>query len=112
MTQIRLSHILWVADRKDLALAIQSRCTEVFGVDIHPAAKIGGGLMLDHGTGVVIGETTVVGENCSFLHGITLVRNVIILFLICRFVYVLFFFSYSFLEEEYFILFSLTTKSY
>jgi serine O-acetyltransferase len=68
----RCSHVLWVNNRPDLALLIQSRSTEIFGVDIHPAAIIGSGLMIDHGTGVVIGETTVIGKNCSFLHGITL----------------------------------------
>lgn len=67
-----VAHLLWVNNRPDLALVIQSRCTEVFGVDIHPGAIIGGGLMIDHGTGVVIGETAVIGRNCSFLHGITL----------------------------------------
>jgi serine O-acetyltransferase len=68
----RCSHILWVHNHTDLALLIQSRSTEIFGVDIHPGAIIGSGLMIDHGTGVVIGETTVIGKNCSFLHGITL----------------------------------------
>jgi carbonic anhydrase/acetyltransferase-like protein (isoleucine patch superfamily) len=46
--------------------------SETYGVDIHPAAVLGSGLMLDHGTGIVIGETAVVGNNCSFLHGVTL----------------------------------------
>jgi len=68
----RLAHVLWVHNRRDLAMVIQARCTEVFGVDIHPGALIGGGLMIDHGTGVVIGETAVIGRDCSFLHGITL----------------------------------------
>jgi serine O-acetyltransferase len=68
----RLAHILWINNRIDLAMVIQARATEVFGVDIHPAAVIGGGLMIDHGTGVVIGETAIIGKNCSFLHGITL----------------------------------------
>ena len=53
-------------------MTIQARTAEVFGVDIHPAASIAGGLMLDHGTGVVIGETSKIGRNCSFLHGTTL----------------------------------------
>jgi serine O-acetyltransferase len=69
----RVSHVLWKADRKELASLLQSRTSEVFGVDIHPAAKIGRGLMIDHASGLVIGETAVVGEHCSFLHGITLV---------------------------------------
>lgn len=68
----RAAHILWSAGRKDVALAIQSRCSELWSVDIHPAAHVGAGLMIDHGTGVVIGETAVVGNNCSFLHGVTL----------------------------------------
>ena len=68
----RIAHILWRSGRKDAARCIQSRCSEVWSVDIHPAAKIGAGLMIDHGTGVVIGETAVIGTNCSFLHGVTL----------------------------------------
>ena len=68
----RIAHVLWNMGRKDAARAIQSRCSEVWSVDIHPAAKIGAGLMIDHGTGVVIGETAVIGKNCSFLHGVTL----------------------------------------
>ena len=68
----RLAHVLWRAGRKEVASAIQSRCSELFGVDIHPAARIGPGLMIDHATGVVIGETATVGANCSFLHGVTL----------------------------------------
>jgi serine O-acetyltransferase len=68
----RVSHILWMAGRKELASLMQSRSSEVFAVDIHPAARIGPGLMIDHATGLVIGETAVVGNNCSFLHGVTL----------------------------------------
>jgi serine O-acetyltransferase len=68
----RISHRLWMTGRKDIALLIQSRGSEIFGVDIHPAAVIGPGFLLDHGTGVVIGETAVVGAHCSFLHGVTL----------------------------------------
>eukprot|EP01031_Cornospumella_fuschlensis_P043827 gene43827-53594_t len=68
----RVSHVLWSAGRKELALLMQSRSSEVFSVDIHPAARIGSGLMIDHATGIVIGETAVVGNNCSFLHGVTL----------------------------------------
>ena len=55
-----------------MALLIHARCTEIMGIDIHPGATIGGGLMIDHGSGVVIGETCVIGRNCNFLHGITL----------------------------------------
>lgn len=68
----RVAHILWSIGKVDIAYAIQSRCSELWSVDIHPGAKIGCGLMIDHGTGVVIGETAVVGRYCSFLHGVTL----------------------------------------
>ena len=68
----RIAHKLWTQDRKILALLIQNRVSEAFAVDIHPGAKIGRGVLLDHATGVVIGETAVVGENCSILHGVTL----------------------------------------
>lgn len=68
----RIGHWLWNRDHKILALNLQSRISEVFGVDIHPAAKIGKGIMLDHATGVVIGETAVVEDNVSLLHEVTL----------------------------------------
>ncbi|PON82717.1 Serine O-acetyltransferase [Trema orientale] len=68
----RVAHALWSQGRKVLALALQSRISEVFGVDIHPAAQIGEGILLDHGTGVVIGETAVVGNRVSMMHGVTL----------------------------------------
>lgn len=68
----RLAHWLWLKGRKSLALAIQSRISEAFQVDIHPAAHIGRGVLLDHATGVVIGETAVVGDNVSMLHHVTL----------------------------------------
>ncbi len=68
----RLAHALWQAGRRDFALYLQSQASRVFAVDIHPAATIGKGLMLDHATGIVIGETAVVGDNCSLLHGVTL----------------------------------------
>ncbi|MFD0986998.1 serine O-acetyltransferase [Methyloligella solikamskensis] len=68
----RLSHILWHMGRRDLALYLQSQASRVFAVDIHPAAQIGKGIMIDHATGIVIGETAVVGDNCSLLHGVTL----------------------------------------
>ena len=51
---------------------MQYRCTQTLAVDIHPAARIGKGVLLDHGTGVVIGETAVVGNNVSILHNVTL----------------------------------------
>lgn len=68
----RVAHALWHQGRKVLALAFQSRVSEVFGVDIHPAAKIGEGILLDHGTGVVIGETAVIGNRVSLMQGVTL----------------------------------------
>lgn len=68
----RLSHVLWHMGRRDLALYLQSQASRVFAVDIHPAAKIGKGIMIDHATGIVIGETAVIGDNCSLLHGVTL----------------------------------------
>jgi serine O-acetyltransferase len=68
----RASHWLWNQDRKPLALYLQSRISEAFDVDIHPAARIGKGILIDHGTGVVIGETAVVGDNVSMLHEVTL----------------------------------------
>lgn len=68
----RFAHDLWRQGRKDFALYLQSQCSKIFTVDIHPAARIGKGIMLDHATGFVVGETAVVGDNCSFLHGVTL----------------------------------------
>ncbi|KAF2547061.1 hypothetical protein F2Q70_00022863 [Brassica cretica] len=66
----RIAHKLWTQDRKILALLIQNR--EAFAVDFHPGAKIGKGILFDHATGVVIGETAVIGDNVSILHGMTL----------------------------------------
>ncbi|KAL3503603.1 hypothetical protein ACH5RR_038052 [Cinchona calisaya] len=68
----RVAHKLWSNGRKILALLIQNRVSEVFAVDIHPGAKIGRGILLDHATGVVIGETAVIGNNVSILHNVTL----------------------------------------
>lgn len=68
----RISHVLWNSGSRFMALALQSRISEVFAVDIHPAARIGKGLLLDHATGVVIGETAVIGDFCSMLQGVTL----------------------------------------
>ncbi len=68
----RLAHHLWAAGRKDLALFLQMRCSEVFGVDIHPGARIGKGIMIDHAHSIVIGETAVVGDDVSMLHSVTL----------------------------------------
>ncbi len=68
----RFAHELWNAGRHDISLYLQSQASRLFGVDIHPAARFGKGIMLDHATGFVVGETAVVGDNCSFLHGVTL----------------------------------------
>ncbi|TWA63961.1 serine O-acetyltransferase [Azospirillum brasilense] len=68
----RVAHRLWTQGRRDLAHFLQSRVSEVFAVDIHPAVPIGRGVLIDHGTGVVIGETAVVGDDVSILQGVTL----------------------------------------
>ncbi|MES2834434.1 MAG: serine O-acetyltransferase [Pseudomonadota bacterium] len=68
----RVAHWLWGKGRDTLAFHFQSRMSELFQVDIHPAAKVGAGVFIDHGTGVVIGETAVVGDEVSMLHGVTL----------------------------------------
>ncbi|XP_010905665.1 serine acetyltransferase 1, chloroplastic [Elaeis guineensis] len=68
----RVAHRLWAEGRVAAALLLQSRTSEVFAVDIHPGARIGSGVWLDHATGVVIGETAVVGDDVSILHGVTL----------------------------------------
>lgn len=67
-----LYYLIRTQNRKPLALALQSRIADVFSVDIHPAARIGTGVLLDHATGVVIGETAVIGNNVSILHHVTL----------------------------------------
>ena len=68
----RLAHWLWGRNRKDFAYYLQSRSSEVFQTDIHPAARIGRGIFLDHATGLVIGETALVEDDVSMLHGVTL----------------------------------------
>ncbi|XP_062088123.1 serine acetyltransferase 1, chloroplastic-like [Humulus lupulus] len=68
----RVAHKFWCQGRTAMATLIQIRVSEVFGVDIHPGAKIGSGLVIDHANGVVIGETAVVGENVTILHNVTL----------------------------------------
>lgn len=68
----RLAHFLWSNNRRELALFIQSRNSEVFGVDIHPACVMGKGIMFDHATGIVIGETSVIEDNVSILQQVTL----------------------------------------
>jgi serine O-acetyltransferase len=68
----RVGHWLWGEGRFDLSYFIQMRVSEVFGIDIHPAARIGRGIMIDHAHSIVIGETAVVGDNVSMLHSVTL----------------------------------------
>ena len=68
----RVQHALWNRGQKLLALTLQARISTVFAVDMHPAARLGKGILIDHGTGVVIGETAVVGDNVSILQGVTL----------------------------------------
>ena len=68
----RVGHWLWSTGRRDMALFVQMRISEMFGVDIHPAARIGKGIMIDHAHSIVIGETAVVGDNVSMLHSVTL----------------------------------------
>jgi len=68
----RLAHWLLNRGRRDFALYLQSRASSVFQTDINPAARIGKGIFLDHATGLVVGETAVIGDNVSILHGVTL----------------------------------------
>jgi serine O-acetyltransferase len=68
----RVAHHLWLTGRELLAFHLQSRVAELLQLDIHPAAKLGQGIFMDHATGIVIGETAVVGDNVSMLHNVTL----------------------------------------
>ena len=68
----RIAHWLWLRDRRTLAQFFQSQISVGLGVDIHPAARIGRGIMLDHATGIVVGETAVIGDDVSILHSVTL----------------------------------------
>tara|TARA_R110002110_G_scaffold415821_2_gene656805 strand:+ start:17811 stop:18593 length:783 start_codon:yes stop_codon:yes gene_type:complete len=68
----RVANWLWHQERENLALYLQSLISEVFSVDIHPAARIGSGIMVDHATGIVIGETSVLEDNISIMQGVTL----------------------------------------
>ncbi len=72
MQAYRVGHFLYERGRHDLAYFVQMRVSEVFGVDIHPAARMGRGIMIDHAHSIVIGETAVVGDNVSMLHSVTL----------------------------------------
>lgn len=68
----RLAHWLWNRGRRHLAKWIQYRNSSVFGIDIHPAARIGWGIFIDHGTGIVIGETSIIGNRVTIYHSVTL----------------------------------------
>ena len=68
----RVAHYYWTTGRESLALFLQGRISQVLAVDIHPAARIGRGILIDHATSVVIGETAVVEDNVSMLHEVTL----------------------------------------
>ncbi|MCP3984954.1 MAG: serine O-acetyltransferase [bacterium] len=72
LASYRIAHWLWGEGRQSLALFFQSQVAQLFDVDIHPAARIGHGVFIDHGTGIVIGETSVVGNDVSMLQGVTL----------------------------------------
>ncbi len=72
MQAYRIGHWLWQSGHRDLAYFFQMRISEIFGIDIHPAARIGKGIMIDHAHSIVIGETAVVGDNVSMLHSVTL----------------------------------------
>lgn len=72
LTAYRFGHSIWKSSRRSLALYLQSLISEQWGVDIHPAARLGHGILIDHATCLVIGETAVVGNNVSILHDVTL----------------------------------------
>ncbi len=72
MQGYRVAHWLYADGKRDLAYFFQMRLSEIYGVDIHPAARIGKGIMIDHAHSIVIGETAVVGDNVSMLHSVTL----------------------------------------
>ncbi|GAB5436692.1 serine O-acetyltransferase [Falsiruegeria mediterranea] len=72
MQGYRVGHWLWSQGKRDLAYFFQMRISEIFGIDIHPGARIGRGIMIDHAHSIVIGETAVVGDNVSMLHSVTL----------------------------------------
>ncbi|MBV1879648.1 MAG: serine O-acetyltransferase [Pseudomonadales bacterium] len=68
----RIAHWLWHQERHSLAFYLQNQVSTIFGVDLHPAAKIGCGVMFDHASGLVIGETAIIEDDVSILHGVTL----------------------------------------
>ena len=68
----RIQHALWKRGQRLLALTMQARISTVFAMDLHPAARLGKGILIDHGTGVVIGETSHIGNNVKLYQGVTL----------------------------------------
>lgn len=72
LTAYRVAHHLWHHGRTEIALYLQSIISQVFAVDIHPAARIGSGVLIDHATSIVVGETAVIEDNVSILHEVTL----------------------------------------
>ncbi|MEX0322572.1 MAG: serine O-acetyltransferase [Puniceicoccaceae bacterium] len=72
LTAYRVAHELYMNNRKEMALYLQSIISQVFALDIHPAAKIGSGIMLDHATSIVVGETAIIEDHVSILHEVTL----------------------------------------
>lgn len=68
----RIGHYLWLQGRKSLAIYLQHQISKKFSIDIHPAANIGSGIILDHGTGIVIGETVIIENNVSILQSVTI----------------------------------------
>lgn len=68
----RVGHWLWNNERRLTAAMLQSRISEVFGVDIHPAARLGAGILMDHATSIVVGETSIIEDDVSILHEVTL----------------------------------------
>lgn len=72
LSTYRVAHQLWQDGRRWLALYLQSIASEAFAVDIHPAARIGCGILLDHATSFVVGETAIIEDNVSILHEVTL----------------------------------------
>lgn len=68
----RIAHWLWQQGRRTLAQFFQNQISVTLGVDIHPAARVGSGIMLDHATGIVVGETAVIEDDVSILHSVTL----------------------------------------
>ena len=68
----RVAHWLWQQGRHSLAVFLQNQISVVFSVDVHPAAQIGRGIMFDHATGIIIGETAVVEDDVSILQNVTL----------------------------------------